>query len=72
MARAVFLEDDVSFDNSFVERLHGALDRLDDEYPAWDLLYLGRQQLHGTFDLPRPLVQDVSLGDGLVRPGYSF
>ena len=56
------LEDDVSFDDRFTEKLSKGLRLLKTLQPKWDLLYLGRE----------PLGADLEVVEGIVRPGYSF
>lgn len=56
------LEDDVSFDDGFAEKLSNGLRSLNTLQPKWELLYLGREPLHA----------DLEVAEGIVRPGYSF
>lgn len=58
----LILEDDVSFDGRFAEKLSNGLGLLKTLEPKWELLYLGRE----------PLDIDLEVAEGVVRPGYSF
>jgi collagen beta-1,O-galactosyltransferase len=58
------LEDDVSLSAGFERELDVRLAGLQALDPAWDLAYLGRWELEPGSDVP--------VGDGLVRPGYSY
>ena len=60
----VVLEDDVSLAPGIAIELDARLAGLRALDPAWDLVYLGRWALEPAADIP--------VGDGLVRPCYSF
>jgi glycosyl transferase, family 25 len=70
--RAVILEDDVLFRDGAVARLERAMRVLDSQHPQWDLLYLGRTRVDRILNLPPRFTRDIPVGDGLVRPGYSW
>jgi collagen beta-1,O-galactosyltransferase len=60
----VVLEDDVALSAWIEHELEARLAALQSHDAAWDLVYLGRWALEPEADTP--------VGDGLVRPGYSF
>jgi collagen beta-1,O-galactosyltransferase len=66
---ALVFEDDVVLVDSFLEQFLDALDRLDERFADWDLLYLGRVLQKFSIGL---LSKDVPVEERMVRPGFSY